>query len=383
MKKIIATGSAALAAAILAAGPAFADDKIKLPSTVTWTSYGAGGSVYNQAVAIGTVMKSKLGVTLRVIPAQNDIARQRPLKQGRIAISQTGAGAYYAQEGVLDFAVPDWGPQPVRLLLLGVSRAHAALVVAGDAGVKKMADLKGKRIAYIAGAPSLNELVRANLAFAGLTWKDVKQVRVSGFRAAITGLMEGRLDAAILASTTSFARRVAASSRGGFYPPLPASDTAGWARLKKVVPYLVPNKNAIGAMIPKTGFEGVALPLPFLMALDTADDALIYNMTKAIFTLYPDFKDAAPGAGGYALDRQIFNFVVPYHKSAIRYFKEAGVWKPEHDKHNARLIKRQEVLADAWKAAKAAGGEGDAFRKKWMGMRKAALVKAGFDPIFE
>ncbi len=373
---------AAVSSLCLASGIAAADDKIKLPSTVTWTSYGAGGSVYNQAVALGTVMKRKLGVTLRVIPAQNDIARQRPLKQGRIAISQTGAGAYYAQEGVLDFAKPDWGPQPVRLLMLGVSRAHAALVVAGDVGVKKMSDLKGKRVAYVVGAPSLNELVRANLAFAGLTWKDVKRVEVSGFRGAITGLMEGRLDAAILASTTAFARRVAASSRGGYYPPLPASDTAGWARLKKVVPYLVPNKDPIGAMIPK-GFEGVALPLPFLMTLEKADPDFIYNMTKAIFVLYPDYKDAAPGAGGYGLNRQIFDFVIPYHPGAIRYFKEAGVWTSEHDAHNAKMIERQKVLAAAWKEAKAAGGEGEAFQKKWMEIRNAALVKAGFDPIFK
>ena len=48
-----------------------------------------------------------------------------------------------------------------------------------------------------------------------------------------------------------------------------------------------------------------------------------------------------------------------------------------------RMIERQKVLAAAWKEAKAAGGEGAAFQKKWMEIRNAALAKAGFDPIFK
>src|SRR5690606_39513403 len=53
----------ALAASLCATGAqALAKD---LPSTLAWTAYDVGSSGYNQAVAIGSQMKSKKGITLR------------------------------------------------------------------------------------------------------------------------------------------------------------------------------------------------------------------------------------------------------------------------------------------------------------------------------
>src|SRR3546814_13991325 len=72
-------------------------------------------------------------------------------------------------------------------------------------------------------------------------------------------------------------------------------------------------------------------------------------MTKAVDQLYDAYKDGAPGIGGWKLDRQIFEWAVPYHEGAIRYFKEKGVWTEAHQKHNDALVKRQAVLKAAWK----------------------------------
>jgi hypothetical protein len=66
----------------------------------------------------------------------------------------------------------------------------------------------------------------------------------------------------------------------------------------------------------------------------------------------------------------------------VKYFKEAGVWTAQHDKHNAELIKRQDVLAAAWTAYKAkASSNDDEFVKGWMGARAEALTKAGMEPV--
>ena len=50
------------------------------------------------------------------------------------------------------------------------------VVAAKDSGIKTAADLKGKRVAWVIGAPSLNQNIAAILAFANLTWDDVKRV---------------------------------------------------------------------------------------------------------------------------------------------------------------------------------------------------------------
>ena len=100
---------------VLGAGNAAAQDK--LPASISATAYDTGSNGFNQIVAVGQMLKARMGVDLRVLPAGNDTARMAPLKTGRVQISANGIGTYFAQEGVLDFAAKDWGPQPARLIL--------------------------------------------------------------------------------------------------------------------------------------------------------------------------------------------------------------------------------------------------------------------------
>ena len=83
--------------------------------------------------------------------------------------------------------------------------------------------------------------------------------------------------------------------------------------------------------------------------------------------------------------RQNLTWVLPYHEGAVRALKEAGAWKPEHDAHNQKLLKRQETLASAWGAFLKTNPPEDkaAFSKGWLAARKAALAAAGMDPVFE
>ncbi len=96
------------------------------------------------------------------------------------------------------------------------------------------------------------------------------------------------------------------------------------------------------------------------------------------------YKDAAPGAAGWALDVQDLMWVIPYHTGAIRYFQEAGVWTDETEAHNQSLIARQELLATAWSTLDhEAAGEGDAFAAAWMKTRSEALVAADLPVVFD
>lgn len=355
---------------------------IKLPHMLSWSGYSVGSAAYNQAVAVASALKNHLGVNVRIVPNGNDVARQAPLRDHKMEFSATGLGAYYSQEGVFSFADPSWGPQPVRMLVMNNSRAHVGVVTAKDANIRTVADLKGKRVTWVIGAPSLNGQLEAVLAFANLTWKDVKKVEVSGFAASMNAILNNQADAGTLISTSGFATRIQASPRGIYWPPFPHSDKAGWARLQKHAPWLRPATSVIGAGVPKN-FEGVSFPYPYIIAYPDQDQNLVYNLTKAIFAVYPYFKNATPGAGGFALDKQVFDYVFPYAKGAIRYFKEAGKWTAKAQAHNDRLLKRQAVLAAAWKEVKARKiDDKKAFRAAWMKARAAALEKAGFEPIW-
>jgi uncharacterized protein len=372
----------ALIATTLVAGTAFA--QAKLPSTVAWSAYDVGSGGYNQAVAIGNALKQKYNVSLRVLPGKNDVSRNLPVREGQVQFSANGVGgAYLAQEGVFEFGAPDWGPQPVRGLMLNTSDQVLTVVAAKDTGVRTVADLKGKRVAWVIGAPSLNQNITAMLAFANLTWNDVRRVDFGGFGQAMDGIINNQVDAAFTSSISGKAYQVAKSPRGLVYPTFPHGDKEGWARMNAVAPFFFPFMGTEGAELSKEKpAESATYPYPILMTYAAQDTDLVYNMTRAMVESFDLYKDAAPGNSGWAAERQNFAWVIPYHDGAIRYWKETGRWKPEHQAHNDKLLERQKVLANAWAEVKRAGhADEKAASAAWQKTRAEALTKAGFEAV--
>jgi TRAP transporter TAXI family solute receptor len=380
---VAAAVAAAVTVAFSASVPA-AD--IKLPSTLTTTAYDTGTSGFNIAVAVGKALKDKHGTDLRVLPAGNDVARLMPLRGGRAQISAMGIGMYFAQEGIFEFAVKDWGPQRLQLMISSTDCNGVGFGVAKDTGVREIKDLKGKRVGVVVGSPALNQNAFAYLAFGGLSTSDVKLVEFSSFGAMWKGMLNNEADAAIASTITSTTKELETSPRGIVWMPTPHKDTAGWERMRKIGPYFNPHVATCGAagLSPQNGVEMAAYPYPIFMAYAEQDPELVYAISKAMIDHYDLYKDAAPGASGLAVKFQNLKWVLPYHAGTIKALKEAGVWKPEHDTYNAALLKRQEVLGGAWSSfLKGAPDDKEAFRKAWHAARKEALVKAGMDPVFD
>ena len=381
MKSNLAGGIGVVAAAFVGQ---VAWAQVTLPAQISWTAYDVGSAGYNQAVAIGSALKNELKVDLRVLPGKNDVSRQVPLRGKQVQFSATGVGAsYLAQEGVLDFGAKTWGPQEVRVLMTSNADSNLTVGVAADLGIKTFADLRGKRVAYILGSPSLNENVTAILSFANLTWDDVKKVEFPGFGQSWDGIINNQVDAAFATTTSGKAYQLEASPRGIFWPPLPHNDKEGWKRLQDKAPFFAPNVATEGAGLSKENpNEGAAYPYPILISYADQNADLVYNMTKAMVTLFPKYQGSAPGINGWALDRQRFEWAVPYHDGAIRYFKEIGKWTDAHQKHNDNLVKRQQVLKAAWAEAVASKVADDAFVKNWMAIRAKRLEAAGMPVVY-
>ncbi len=98
---------------------------------------------------------------------------------------------------------------------------------------------------------------------------------------------------------------------------------------------------------------------------------------------FDDYKDAAPGANAYALDRQILNWVMPWSEGSVAYFKEKGMWTPEAQENQDRLVDRQRVLAEAWTGfVEGAPTDEKEFTAAWMKTRAEALEAAGYEVYF-
>jgi len=258
---------------------------------------------------------------------------------------------------------------------------NLAVGVAGDLGIETYADLKGKRVSYIVGAPALNVNTEAYLAYGGLTWDDVERVDFGGFGASWTGLIEGQVDAAFASTNSGKAYEAEAGPRGLFWPPIDPDDTEGFARMQEIAPFFTLNKAKVGATIDGTdGYQGAGYAYPVLTSIAATDEALVYNMTKAMVELFPKYDGNSPGIGGWALDKQNMEWVVPYHEGAIRYFEEVGAWSDTAQAHNDKLVKRQEALAAAWEATKASNPSD--WEAAWSEARRKALADGGFSVVF-
>ena len=240
-------------------------------------------------------------------------------------------------------------------------------------------------MAWIRAGDALNVGVTAYLSFGGLTWDDVTKVEFSGFSASWKGIINNQVDAAFASTVTPLSKQLAASPRGVRWITLPHGDDAGWKRLHAAAPYFLKHMATVGSEISKDKpWEGSTYSYPILVTNDTQSADEVHALVKAMVEGYDDYKGGAPGAKGWALASQNFQWVLPFHEGAIRYFKEAGVWTDAAQAHTDDLIARQGAIAAAWKAFNAASPPEDkaAFKAAWMAARSKSLEGAGLDPIF-
>ncbi|SDK87811.1 TRAP transporter solute receptor, TAXI family [Franzmannia pantelleriensis] len=360
--------------------------EINLPSTMAWTAYGTNSSGYAQAVAIGNMLQSQHGSSVRILPGDNDVSRMTPLKQGRVDLCACGIASYYGAEGVMMFADRDWGPQPLRVITTSTASFGLSLAVAGDLDVETPADLAGKRVAYIRGDDALNKGTEAYLAFGGLTWDDVERVDFPGYSRSFDGIIAGDVDASFTTTVTPPAQQLASSPRGISWPVLDPDDEAGWARMMAVAPYFRPHEVTAGAggVSEDNPVASASYPYPIVVANQDLDDTVAYSLIKALQNNYDDYKDNAPGAVGYALEYQDLEWVVPFHDAVVEYYRDIDVWTDEMQAHQEQLVERQTLLKQAWDDFIGdAPSDEDDFTDAWMQARAAALDDAGFEPIFE
>ncbi len=373
---LISIGSA-LAASV---GSVPAQSGIELPRTMAWSAYPTGTGGYSQAVALGNILQRTYGVNLRVIPGRNDVSRLATLRAGRVHFSAGGSEAVYAQEGILNFASKIWGPQPVRALLSNFSDSCSfTFATAADANINGVADLEGKRVTFVQGAPSLNNATAALLSYANLTWDDVIRVEVGGYNASIDAILNNRADAAGGACNSPPFLRVEASPRGLKFPALPHNDAEAIARVRQRLPWYVPHIAYEGPTLPAEGLEVFTSAYPLLVGLDTSEEAMVYSTVKIMHRHYEEYKDSAPGAMGWTFARQkLEQAFLPFHEGAIRYFKESGEWTPEAAAQNEKNLYRQAVLKRAWDAfLPTAPDDYSDFEKAWLAARLEALEAEG------
>ncbi len=338
---------AGLGSAALAAEPA-------IPKTMVWTAYDLGSTGYAEATGISNAFKKNYGTRVRIIPAGTSIGRILPLVTGKATYGYLANEAYFAAEGTYDFATQQWGPQDIRIIAGRV--ASVGMAVAGDIGVKTIADLKGKRIGFVKGNPSVNVKNEAYLAFGGLTLDDIQPVWFGSYSALKTAVLATQLDAYGSATGSANRREIEASPRGLVWPEFRPENTEGWKAMQDILSFTAPYKETVGAALSEENpswLVGFRYPMVTVYPRSVgADEA--YAFAKAMHESYDDYKNTNALSPNWEMSKAgPPPYDAPAHEGSIRYLKEQGFWTAEHQDWQDKRLDRLNAVLEAWDNAQA------------------------------
>ena len=323
-----------------------------MPKEMRIASYDVGGGVYIITAALGEGIQKKFGVRLRSLPVGTGTSRILNVKIGNTDFGATIDGLF-ASEGLYDFSGLDWGPQPLRMIYMSNRESAYSIAAAANSDIKTLADLKGKKAAWLIGSPFTQLMVTGALAFAGLSMDDVKLVETRSIGAMYETLIEGKADFSPMDSSSSTAYRLEASPKGIRWIPFPPEDKEGWRRFRNINPQVQPIHCKYGAgFTDKNPIWVATVPMPQYFVYDSADEKKVYWIVKMIAESYDQYKDISLGMPWHKLEDAVKAYsVLPYHSGAVRYFKEKGVWNAQLEKNQAELLDRQAKMGKLWKEA--------------------------------
>ena len=348
-----------------------------LPDTMVWSTYDVGSTGYVEASAIADALGKAHGSRVRLQNSGTSIGRVLPVVQKRANYGWLANELYFAAEGLYEYAVPDWGPQDLRVLM--GRRSSFSVIATKVSGITKPEDLKGKRFAIAKANSSVNIKIEPILAFAGLSWNDVEIVEFPNYGATLAALVTGKADCAGAAPQAAKLRELEASPQGISVVQLDPANKAGWARAQKAVPFVAPFQETIGAGLSADKPAWImGYRYPMITTLGSTDEKEVYAVTKAIAESFDAYKDAAPIMKRWnPKEASTGPMDAPFHAGAVRYLKEAGFWTAETDAWQAGAVARQNALRKAWAAFKSGQVPADkeAFGQAWLA-RRADVLKS-------
>jgi TRAP transporter TAXI family solute receptor len=225
----------------------------------------------------------------------------------------------------------------VRLVMRG-SPFLVALLVRKDSPIRNVHDIKGKRVTgeYPAHLAIWYNMF-GHLATAGLTWSDVKVVPVPAVNEGIDALVQGRAD--VSEFSLNGAKVKEADAAIGVRHISNDCSPEGEKRLRQAVPGYYPRWIKAGSA---TGVTEDICVIAYDLQIATgksAPDAVVEATLRAVWDNIDKLAPIHSAFKEFTRERLADpDPTLPYHPAAVRFYKEHGVWKPEMDQVQQRLL---------------------------------------------
>jgi len=313
--------------ATLFAGLILATATTAQAQTVGIATSAPGSLFHNIGSAIAKVA-SEAGLNTTIQPATSPNQYLFLVNAGEIEFGVGNLQEFnYALEGKAWF---DGQPNPNLRVAALIMPLREAIFVRKDSDIKTIADLKGKPM--VDGFTAQNTILPqldAMYATAGLTRADMKPVEVATVVVGADAFESGESVGFVFAHGAGKVREADAAV-GGLRALSIENTPENVAAIKAHWPVgflteISPGKASPG-VLEKAWF--VAYPQLVFTHAGVSDD-VVYKMVKAIYEGKKGLAATFPPFGPFNPDKDMVGDTSPgqYHPGAIKFFKEAGIWK--------------------------------------------------------
>src|SRR5690606_4717919 len=200
---------------------------------------------------------------------------------------------------------------------------YIQIVANADAGIKTLADLKGKRISVGAARSGTELNARAILKAAGMSYNDLGKVEYLPFGESVELIKNRQLDATLQSAGLGVASiRDLATTVKIVVVPVPA-DVVAKVGDAAYQPTIIP----AGTYGGQTADVATAAIPNFLVTHAGVSDDLAYQMAKQLYENLDKLHAAHNAAKSINRANAIKGMPVPLHPGAERYYKEVGLIK--------------------------------------------------------
>ena len=292
-----------------------------------------GTANYTISVSQGQLITRKTDIKVIVQPVQGAKIIPPVLESGDAQVSDLSSLAVHgAYTGTGDFTKPF---RFIRAFQSG-DPSYFGLVTKDKTGIKSIADLKGKRIAYAFTSTITRDLLETEAEAYGLNpAKDMTILKVEDSVTGLRDLEQGRVDAVSCSLGGSKMAEFAAKMKLVLLPFEADKIHIMKKRLPAILSAVTPN-NLSGV---DPGVPVVYTPMLFIGRADLSD-ALVYKMVKTVMENYDDLKVVNPVMAGWKPEVAVRELTVPYHPGAIKYYKEKGFWSAKMDQVQKKSLEK-------------------------------------------
>jgi TRAP transporter TAXI family solute receptor len=313
-----------------------------LPKSITIGSNPPGSLFYAVASGLAKVISESSPIQAQVQPHVGSSTFLPLIDSGELDMGIVNAvDMALAYQGPKRLQIGRRNPFPhvpnSRLIMRG-SPLRSSLIVRKNSPIKKLSDVKGKRVTGEYPAQlAVWYNVFGSLSNGGLTWNDVKVVPVPAVNEGVDALVQGRADVTTHAIGTAKLKEADAAV-GIRFISLDCSPE-GEERIKKAVPGYYLSLMRAGS---STGIVEDICAYTYdiyLTGHSALPDGVVQSTLKAIWENIAKLPPLHPSFAEWTKDRAVdADVTIPYHPAAVQFYKEQKLWPAKMDETQKKLL---------------------------------------------